>query len=224
MRDFESTSGTAARSSKHVCKRHMLREEVGKIMKPTKYWVSQTEQNLERCAAAWSWLHRYVELKKAGQIISVGAARFSKLAQMFTIVVETQAAGGDVFYACLGNRLWGALGRPLVEVVVEGESFFKYKPQTPLVFLHIVEPLNWKVLPHKPFRLQGHGLVFRPISCKLVHSVFRPITVSLLVHTLRQGHHKFLSQLQLYANTDRVCVAPCLPYSFKKEYEPSSFS
>ena len=186
VKEFMITSSGEARRSKHICKAHLLPQEVAAMMKPRKHWVSQTEHNLERAAAAWSWLHRYVELRRAGQLVSAGAARFSKLAQMFTIVVETLAAGGETFYACLGNRLWGALGRPLVEVTVQGESIFKYTPMAPLVFLHIVEPRHWKVLPYKPYRLQGHGLVFRPISSK-------SFAVPLLVHTLRQGHHKSLS-------------------------------
>ena len=157
----------------------------GRLMKPgLRSWPANTEDNISRCAAAHSWLHKYAELHEAGVVVGIGSARMSKLVQPLTIVKNV--AENRVF-AAMGNRLWAAMGMALASIEVNGETYWKFQ-KAPLEFLHVYDLSNWVSLAFSETRLQGHGLVLQQCG----HSDGMP----LLVSTLRAGFHLCLGHLK----------------------------
>ena len=138
-----------------------------------------------RTSAAWSWLHKYAELREQGLPVNIGSGRLSKLVQPCTIV---RRVAEDQVFAAMGNYLWAALGMPLATVDINGQTYWKFK-RAALEFLHTRDPSNWVALAFVVARKQGHGLVLKQIGSDG--------GTPLMVNTLRAGFHMHLGRANL---------------------------
>ena len=181
----------------HKCISHELPVEVGQMMNPAPKdtWPKYIEDNIDRSAAAWSWLHKCCELREQGVVVDIGSGRMSKFVQNNTIV---RRAGEDQVYAAMGNYLWAALGMPLKRIEVSGKTYWKFQ-RAPIEFLHVYDPSNWVVLPFVETRLYDHGLVLQQ------DRRYDDGGVPLVVNTLREGFHKCLGQ-HTTTRTQYLCL------------------
>jgi hypothetical protein len=176
LREFASTSTNKKTAFMHDCVRHKLPTECARMMKPgVRPWPALTEDNLNKAAAAWSWLHKYFELREREVDVSIGSGRLSKLLQPCTIA---RRISDQAIFATLGNALWAGLGMPLTRFEANGQMHSKFK-RAPLQFLHVYDPSDWEVLPFLVIRLRGHGLVMQD----------RGGPVPLMLNTLRSRFH-----------------------------------
>lgn len=96
---------------RHNPKTHKLPKDFGRIMKPgARPWPALTEDNLCLNAAAWSWLHRFFQLRAQDVQVSMDSGRFSKLVQPCTIALHIPTSA---YYATMGNHLWAGIAMPL---------------------------------------------------------------------------------------------------------------
>ena len=185
IREFFSEKTNTPMAWRHKCKKHWLPPECSRLMKPgERPWPALSEDNIDKASAAWSWLHKFYELRAQENPVRVkiGDGRFSKFVQPCTIV---RHKGEDEVFAAMGNFLWAALGMPLASVEMNGQKYWKFK-RAHVKFIHIFDPSSWVALPFVETRLAGHGLVMQQQGTDA--------GVPLIVHTLRQGFHMRLGQ------------------------------
>ena len=131
------------------------------MMKPnSKTWHTLNEDTLQKAAAAWKWLHTYLDGRRAGGMLEqqIGDALMTKWAPIATVLQR-----GDEISLRLGNRVWAGLTLPLQRVAVESDPDVVYYTlfRAPIQWLHILSPIDWWVLPFEACRVEGKGIIFR---------------------------------------------------------------
>lgn len=189
--DFYGTPSKQRTARLHECIKHQMPKELSRIMKPgEKAWPALTEERTNRCAAAWSWLHTYMDLRRQGLPIRIGDARLSKLLLPWTVVRHKPE---QAVFASMGNALWGGIGIPLTSVVLAGDKFWKFV-RAPVRFLHVHKASDWEVLPYQEQRVRSHGLVLQECGTP----------VPLMLNALRTPGNMLLGLLRIGCGT-------CLP-------------
>ena len=100
-----------------------------------KTWDTLSEDALQKCVAAWAWLHTYTARRLGDQNLKISHARWSKLVAPCVVIMN-----GAQAYASLGNAVWAVLACPLQSKVVNNVTYF-YFADSPKEWLHIA----WQV-------------------------------------------------------------------------------
>ena len=189
LSEFKTTK-TKPVSGMFKSRRHKLPEASwARMMHKDKTWASWSEDTIEKAAAAWHWLHYYVQEKVRGTLpanCTIGTARWSKL-----VLPETLMFDGERYFASLGNRVWGALASPLERVQqAEEDNNYDYKfTQSAIDYIHIVDPSKWQIIPYEPCRLESHGVVLKQTGQPL----------GLIKSSLMSAHNFTQKDLQMFA-------------------------
>ena len=93
-----------AMASKYRGCKHKLPTSWSKILGKKK-WPTLNEEWTNKAAAALAWLHEYRRRRRAGNLVSLGAARFTRLVPALQVV-----QCGDRFWLSLGHHTWAFLG------------------------------------------------------------------------------------------------------------------
>ena len=107
-----------AMASKYRSCRHKLPTSWSKILGKKK-WPTLNEEWANKAAAAWAWLHEYLRRRRAGNLVSLGAARFTRLVPALQVV-----QCGDRFWLSLGHHTWAFLGWQLRRDAVDDTAYF----------------------------------------------------------------------------------------------------
>ena len=105
-------------ASKYRSCKHKLPPSWSKILGKKK-WPTLNEEWTNKAAAAWAWLHEYVRRRRAGKVVSVGAARFTRLVPALQVV-----QCGDSLWLSLGHHTWAFLGWQLRREPVDDTAYF----------------------------------------------------------------------------------------------------
>ena len=186
-----------ATSNTHHSYRHKLPKAWSRMMKPGKNWHTISEETLQRAAAAWVWLHTYMDGRGRSlpDTTLIGDAMMSKWVPKCVILTHNVDGGQSV--ASFGNRVWGALGLPLQDVQIDGVVHYKFA-RTPVVWLHIASPSEWGVLPFVAVRAETHGVVMKPTD--------QP--QSLVKHMLSNKNTNLLTHADLQRLVNHLGVQP----------------
>ena len=139
---------------------HRLPERWANIFGKSKSWCTLTEAALRKDIAAWIWLQEGFPALVPTQGISLNAALFSKLCVVGFVVKAV--ANGSV-YVSLGNAAWAFLAWQCVLLRVGDNGMQEIQPD-PLgqaVFLHVVAPRDWEVIPYVACAVEGDGIVLK---------------------------------------------------------------
>ena len=88
---------------KHKPNKKNLTKEWSKVM-GAKTWDTLSEDALQKCVAAWDWLHSYIARRADDPNLKIPIARWSKLVAPCVVITN-----GSEFYASIGNAIWGVL-------------------------------------------------------------------------------------------------------------------
>ena len=113
---FKVLKPKAVASEFRRCK-HKLPKSWSKIL--GKKWPTLNEEWANKAAAAWAWLHEYLRRRRAGNPVSLGAARFTRLVPALQVV-----QCGDRFWLSLGHHTWAFLGWHLRREAVDDTAYF----------------------------------------------------------------------------------------------------
>ena len=107
-----------AMASKYRSCKHKLPTSWSKIL-GKKQWPTLNEEWTHKAAAAWAWLHEYLRRRRAGNPVSLGAARFTRLVPALQVV-----KCGDRFWLSLGHHTWAFLGWQLRRGAFDDITYF----------------------------------------------------------------------------------------------------
>ena len=103
---------------KHRPNKKHLTKEWSKVMNPKKTWDSISEDALQKCVAAWAWLHSYMARRAEYPNLKISDARWCKLVAPCVVITN-----GAEDYASLGNAVWAVLACPLQSEVVNDVKY-----------------------------------------------------------------------------------------------------
>ena len=142
--------------SVHYSWKHRMSARWSKIL-GTKTWLTLSEDASRRSAAAWHWLQS--DRRQA----PLSSALLSRLLARGLVV--QRGASGEAF-ASFGHASWGALCWPLRQVTACPDRLLAFDTRVDtaeVVWVHMIDPENWLVVPWAPARLRD-GIFLRQVA------------------------------------------------------------